>query len=207
MSGWGLLAQSSDAPRVALRWEDGLVEPLPVRRWMASSSRQERRALSGLPAPVLDIGCGPGRHVLSLRERGVRAVGVEPSSATARLAARRGVPVMEQSVFDPIPGTGRWGGVLLLDGNIGIGGHPEVLLERVRELLRPGGYALVEAGGRRFGLRSGRARLESGRRLGPWFDWARVGIGGFLTMASRAGFSLCRLDGEGERWFARLQAG
>ena len=30
--------------------------------------------------------------------------------------------VLHRSVFDRLPGTGRWGTVLLLDGNLGIGG-------------------------------------------------------------------------------------
>ena len=43
---------------------------------------------------------------------------------SSRSRAARGVNVLERSVFAGVPGQGRWRSVLLLDGNIGIGGDP-----------------------------------------------------------------------------------
>ncbi len=47
-------------------------------------------------------------------------------------------------MFARIPGSGTWGSALLLDGNIGIGGAPDALLVRLRQLLCAGGEVLVE---------------------------------------------------------------
>ena len=47
-------------------------------------------------------------------------------------------------MFGDVPCAGRWRTALLLDGNVGIGGAPVALLRRTRELLAPGGAALVE---------------------------------------------------------------
>ncbi len=51
------------------------------------------------------------------------------------IARRHGVNVLERSIFDHVPGAGRWRTALLLDGNIGIGGDPVALLERLGDLL------------------------------------------------------------------------
>ena len=41
-----------------------------------------------------------------------------------------GGPALVRSVFETLPGEGRWDTVLLMDGNIGIGGDPAALLGR-----------------------------------------------------------------------------
>ncbi|CAN5213475.1 hypothetical protein BH20ACT24_BH20ACT24_21360 [soil metagenome] len=207
---WSLLGASASAAApgsgLGMRWHDGHLDPLPVRRWLGSPSPREHEILAELPSPALDVGCGPGRHARALLERGVDAFGVESSPTAARLATRRGVPVLQRSIFDGIPGAGRWGSALLLDGNIGIGGDPPALLRRVRTLLRPGGSAVVEVTSPARCGRMGLACLESGRHRGPWFRWARVELPAIARMATAAGFRLRRLDGGGERWFARLEA-
>ena len=78
-------------------------------------------------------------------------------------------------MFDPLPGQGRWGTVLLADGNIGIGGLPDRLLRRCAQLLAPGGRILIEAEPDNIDEQI-TARLEhpDGRR-GPVFPWARMG--------------------------------
>ena len=54
---------------------------------------------------------------------------------------------MVADVFDDVPREGRWGTALLADGNVGISGDPVHLLRRVRQLLQPGGRAVVEVSG------------------------------------------------------------
>ena len=62
------------------------------------------------------------------------------------MTRERGVPALRRDVFDRVPGEGRWHTVLLADGNIGIGGDPVRLLQRVRTLLATGGRVVVELG-------------------------------------------------------------
>ncbi|MEU6239329.1 SAM-dependent methyltransferase, partial [Kitasatospora sp. NPDC047058] len=99
-----------------------------------------------------------------------------------------------RSVFDRLPGEGRWGGALLADGNVGIGGDPAALLERCAELLAPGGTLLVEVAGEVVDERC-TARVEGpDGRLGPPFPWARVGADAAARYGGRAGLV------ETERW-------
>ena len=155
---------------------------------------------------VLDVGCGPGRHVLALARRGHLALGVDIAPAAVRLARRRGAPVIEASVFARIPGTGTWGSALLLDGTIGIGGAPGALLGRLRQLLRPGGEVLVELAPAGVGETREQIRLEVGAHHSRSFAWAYVGAGAIDAVALAAGFSVAERWQDERRWFARLVA-
>ncbi len=189
-----------------LRCLDGTVVALALERWLGPPTPEESQLLDRGLAPVLDVGCGPGRHVLALGLRGMAALGIDISPHAVRLALARGATVLERSVFDPLPGTGRWGTVLLLDGNIGIGGNPEALLHRSAELLRPGGRLLVEVEPPRSATRSLVVRLEMEGEAGPWFPWAQVGADALDPLARQSGFGMEDLWTAGARWFASLEA-
>ena len=194
---------------VILRAEDGTTLPLDPGRWHAQPTPGEERLVDAMAGPVLDVGCGPGRFVVGLARRGTIVLGVDPAPTAVALCRAKGVPVLQKSVFDPLPGQGRWRTVLLADGNIGIGGDPHRLLRRCRELLVPDGIVIVEVeppASHRAGWRPCRARLERGRSLGPWFPWAVVGADAIAELARGAGLRLLRLEAlpaEG-RWFAHL---
>ena len=176
---------------------------LPVDRWHGPPDEVELALLDTLPDPVLDVGCGPGRIVAALGAVGRPALGVDPSPAAVAEARRRRAPVLARSVFGPLPGEGRWGTVLLLDGNIGIGGNPEALLMRAGHLVRPGGQVVAEVEPPGVATRSMTTRLESARGVSPWFAWARVGADRFEPLVAIAGLQAIGLDIVGERWFGR----
>ncbi len=117
---------------------------LPGARWLATADTVDERALARACPPVLDVGCGPGRHTVELAERGVVVMGIDVTAGALALARARGASVLQRCVFDPLPGAGRWASALLLDGNIAIGADPVRLLGRLRGLLRPGGVIVVE---------------------------------------------------------------
>ena len=194
---------------VVLRADDGTTLPLDPGRWHAQATPAEERLLAGMAGPVLDVGCGPGRFVVRLAQHGIPALGVDPAPAAVALCRSQGGPVLQKSIFDPLPGQGRWRTVLLADGNIGIGGDPLRLLRRCRDLLAHDGTVVVEVEaprGATIGWRTYRARLERGRSLGPWFSWAVVGADAIAELALAAGLRLLRLEpivGE-NRWFAHL---
>jgi SAM-dependent methyltransferase len=204
----GIAGRPQPPTRLALRSVEGVELPLEVGRWMGIPDVHEERALALAIAPVLDVGCGPARHTIALLRRGVGALGLDESPAIVGLATRRGASVLQGSVFDPVPGQGLWGSVLLLDGNIGIGGDPYRLLRRVRALLRPGGRALAELDSTDSTLHRLLVHV-TGIPVGApeeRFAWATVGPRAMSSLARAAGFHRPELWRDGRRWFASLDA-
>jgi SAM-dependent methyltransferase len=140
---FGLLLDDG-ADDLVVRTTDGNVWSMPMGRWLAPASPVDERGLDRASGPVLDVGCGPGRHVHALSRRGVVAVGIELSPTAVRHAREGGARVVEGSIFEVAPNPGCWSTALLLDGNIGIGGRPAALLRRVADLLTDDGRVLVE---------------------------------------------------------------
>jgi SAM-dependent methyltransferase len=188
-----------------LQREDGSEINLPIERW--KSDAQEWEALDRVVAPVLDVGCGPGRHALALGRRGMVALGVDVVPAAVRMAVARGAMALERSIFERLPGAGRWRSALLLDGNIGIGGQPEILLRRLRDLLNERGRIVAELEAPGVDTRGARARILGEGYEGPWFDWSLVGCDQIQEIAAGAGFCVTETwVAEDRRFFACLDA-
>ncbi len=184
--------------------DDGTRRRLPFERWLQRAADEEEQLLEWAVGPVLDIGCGVGRHLVALQRRGVGATGVEISVRAVQIARARGGEVIEGSIFD-VPERTSWGTALLLDGNIGIGGDPERLLSRVAGLLCPGGRALVELDPPRTETRMLRLRLEGPHDVSDWIPWAWVGADAIGPIATVAGLTLDDIWSTEQRWFARLR--
>lgn len=157
---------------------------LPVMRWRAEPDRADTTLLDRCTGPTVDVGCGPGRLAAALTGRGVVALGVDTSRLAVQLTRQRGAAALRRTVFERLPGEGRWQHVLLADGNIGIGGNPVDLLARCAELIGPAGTILVEADPRTVGVRRCLATVEhDGGRSEP-FRWAVVGADAVPALAT-----------------------
>lgn len=195
------LHEQEQAPALVMRTEDGHVLPLQIPRWCGLPDAADEELLGRCRGPVLDVGCGPGRLTVALTERDVEALGVDISRAAVALVRQAGARALHRSVFDPLPGQGRWATVLLADGNIGIGGVPARLLQRCAQLLSPDGRLLIEAEPGDVDERL-TAWLEhpDGRR-GPVFPWARLGTAAVLRAAAAAGLDVVEQWQDADRAF------
>jgi len=196
--------KSRDSP--CLRALDGRALPAPAARWFALPTPADNRVLDRVDGPVLDIGCGPARHALKLAEAGIVTLGIDISLPALAVARQRGAPVLHRSIFERVPGHGRWGTALLLDGNIGIGGAPDALLRRVATLLRVNGRVLVELGPRGTPTARGTVRLEHDGTAGPWFAWANVEVDDVDALARASHLHVDDIWTDSSRWFAQLAA-
>ena len=188
-----------------VRLSDGEWFTLAVSRYLSSADTADHELLDGVCGPVLDVGCGPGRHLHALAARGIFALGVDLSPAAVQLAVGRGVRAIVGDVFDELPGAGTWRTVLLLDGNIGIGGCPARLLARLATVMHPDGELLVELDPPYVRTRRVRARLERDGQASAWFSWARVGASAVGAIAQAGGFRVADAWCAHDRWFARLR--
>jgi SAM-dependent methyltransferase len=186
------------------RFSDGTVMPLRVDRYLGPADATDELLLTDIRGPVLDVGCGPGRHLHALATRGVFALGVDLSPVAVDLARGGGARAIVASIFDELPGSGTWRSALLLDGNIGIGGAPARLLARIRTLLSDDGEVLVELDPPDATTVAVRARIETPNRVSSWFAWARVSAAGVGPVARAGGFEVSETWSHGDRWFARL---
>ncbi|WP_229053816.1 class I SAM-dependent methyltransferase [Aeromicrobium sp. Leaf350] len=167
---------------------DGRMEHLAVRQWAGRTDRADRQLFTDLCAgPTIDLGCGPGRLMGDLVDRGIPALGIDVSAEAVRQTRRRGAQAVMLDVFDDVPGTGGWRHALLADGNIGIGGDPVRLLRRARDLLDVDGTVLVEVSPLGTGLVRDHRRLWVEGRLSPPFAWAVVGLDAIDSVARDAG--------------------
>lgn len=202
-----LYDRALDGERCWVRHDDGRVRKLPVRSWLGgrgSDARFDRAVVEMCEGPTIDLGCGPGRLVADLVQRGVPALGVDLSATAVKLARSSGAPALRRDMFEPLPGTGRWQTVLLADGNIGVGGDPKRVLRRAVDLLHDGGRCVAEFDVETTGIDVGWVRLESSRTIGPWFRWASVGVDYVPTLAAQVGLAVAGIHPIGKRVVASL---
>lgn len=182
---------------------------LDVDRFLAAADDGDAAAMHSVTGPVIDIGCGPGRIVRAAIMAGHLALGIDVSAAAVEIAQERGLPVLCRSVFHDLPSEGTWGTALLFDGNIGIGGDPQALLERCAQLMLADGTGrvLVEThpDAARDRIFEGVVVDDLARASLP-FPWAEVGSIALRRYAERAGLRLVREWSHQSRFFAEYAA-
>ena len=200
-------ALSDPGRPLALRTSTGRTLTLDAARFTAPPDAVDHAILDRCHGPTLDLGCGPGRLVGELAGRGVPALGVDVAPLALLLSRANGATALRRSVFDRLPGAGRWPHALLMDGNIGIGGDPGALLERLRTLIRPrDGELIVETEAEdvdeRFRVRFGGS--EPAAVSTDDFGWARIGAEALLRLAYPLGYVPAQVWSTGGRHFVAL---
>ncbi|MDT0482456.1 class I SAM-dependent methyltransferase [Streptomyces sp. DSM 41640] len=189
-----------------LRRSDGWLLLLELERWCAAADAADLEVLRRCEGAVLDVGCGPGRLVAALGARGRRVLGIDVSEAAVARTVALGGQALRRSVFESLPGEGRWGTALLIDGNVGIGGDPQALLDRMAQLLAPGGLLIAETVtdpdiDERVQVRVTDARGATGNP----FPWARLGSPALLRHAARTDWAPVDQWTAGGRSFVSLR--
>jgi SAM-dependent methyltransferase len=179
--------------------------PMDFARWNGAADRVDIALLNSVRGPVLDVGCGPARMVRAAVAMRLEVLGLDVSPIAIELGRAAGLPIHEGSVFDSLPAEGDWHTVLLVDGNVGIGGDVSKLLSRCAELISSDGEVVIEVDsdpardhrytGRLVDIHGGSS--ES-------FPWAEVGLLGVTRRAALAGLELRQAWSAGSRSFCRL---
>lgn len=177
---------------------------LPVHLWSRPADDADLSLLDLCDGATIDVGCGPGRMTEALAARGHVTLGIDVVEAAVELTLQRGVSALRRDVFDRVPGEGRWHTALLADGNIGIGGDPAALLDRVRHLVVPGGRIVVELDGPGTGATEGWAVLEGSVGRSKPFRWATLGTDDIGRIAAEARLMVTSVQRCGHRWAAVL---
>ncbi|GAA1779565.1 class I SAM-dependent methyltransferase [Agromyces lapidis] len=178
------------ARALVLRSVDGRHGPyhLDAGSWIRSATPADLTALEGTTGPTLDVGCGPGRMVRAAAARSIPALGIDIAPHAVARTRADGSLVLLRSVFERVPLEGHWQTVLLMDGNVGIGGDPESLLRRCRELLAPSGSVVVEVDpDPDLSVRAMCTVADDEGNESEPFPWARVGWAAVVAVARRAG--------------------
>jgi SAM-dependent methyltransferase len=188
-------------------WEGDLApQPLPTHAWLALAGAADRAVLAHCQGPTIDIGCGPGRMTEALALAGHAVLGVDVVPEAVRQTRTRGVPALRRSVFDRLPGEGRWDTALLADGNIGIGGDPVALLERAGELVAPHGRVVADVAPWGAGVVTRHIRLETSHGRSGTFPWTSVGADAIQAVASAAGLGRATTHRHDDRWWAVVES-
>jgi SAM-dependent methyltransferase len=181
-------------------------EPLPTHAWRAGAGTSDLAVLAHCRGATLDVGCGPGRMTEALALSGHPVLGIDVVPEAVRQTRDRGVPALRRSVFERLPGEGRWQTGLLADGNIGIGGDPVALLERIASLLVPDGIIVADLAPPGTGVVTRHVRLETVHGRSGTFPWTLVGVDAVAAVAYAAGLGKATTFRHGDRWWAVVEA-
>ena len=86
-----------------LHHDDGRVTLLEVSRWLGAADSADHTVLSRALAPVLDVGCGPGRIVAASTARGMLTLGIDIADTAVSMTRARGMNALRRDVFAPFP--------------------------------------------------------------------------------------------------------
>jgi SAM-dependent methyltransferase len=197
--------EGKQVPELVMEAEGGQPKPAMHPEWFFRGFEQwewwDRELLPLIEqGPVLDLGAGAGRAGLYLQERGLHVTAVEASPGAAEVCCRRGVADVRLGDVNDPPADRPWGTVLLLCGNLGLGGSWEGnrrLLARLAELVTPGavlvGDSVTPEGSPQVAL-----RIRYRGLVTPWWPQYNIPAGQMAALVDGTGWQIERHLEDGE---------
>lgn len=112
----------------------------------------EKMALGMAQGNILDVGAGSGCHSLALEKMGKHATAIDISPLSVQVMKERGVNAHQTNLFDP-SFTGSYDTILMLmngSGIIGTTANMPKFFAKIRQLLAPGGFVLMDSSDLRY---------------------------------------------------------
>jgi GNAT superfamily N-acetyltransferase len=182
-----------------LEVDDGTVLPAMRPEWFFRDFDRwdwwDRELLAAVETgPVLDLGAGAGRASLYLQGRGMAVTAIESSAGAAEVCRRRGVLDTRVGDLNDPPSDQRWRTILLLCGNLGLGGSWEAnrrLLQRLAAIAAPGAMLIGDSvnydGRAEIGL-----RIRYRHLVTPWWRQRNVAATEVLELVAGTGWTIER---------------
>jgi len=183
----------------AIERDDGQIEPHDAYGYFTGPpewSPLDRQACAAATGTILDIGCGAGRHLLTLQEHGRRVVGIDVSAGAVEVARERGALDVRCLGLDEVGGLDMRVDTFLMLGNnlalLGSAAAAPARLAALAEVAAPGArilgtnidpygadgpvpdrHARYHAANRAAGRLGGQLRIRArfGRLADEWFDY------------------------------------
>ena len=203
-------------PELMLEVDDGSRIPALPPAWFFQAedgwSAADRRALAAVArGPVLDLGCGAGRHALHLQRCGSAVTAIDMSPGAVAVCRARGLRDVRLGDLTDPPRDWRWGTVLLMGGNLGLAGDWDAtrrLLAQLADLAAPGARLIGDSvdptltdnprhlayqraqrdAGRYVG--QVRLRLRYGARVTPWWEQLNVRVADLVPLVQGTGWAV-----------------
>jgi len=188
----------------------------------------EKQAIRYAKGRVLDVGCGAGRVLLYLQEKGLECVGIDVSSLAVKACRERGAKDARViSITRVGPQLGKFDSILMFGNNFGLLGgkkRAEWVLEKYRRLANPGVQLIVSTTDpyatndtdhlnyQKFNLRRGRMggqirlRIRYKKYQTPWLDYLLVSQPEMTAMLKNSGWKVTKfIPGSGGAYAAVIQ--
>ena len=187
--------EQADGPIAELEVDDGTVIPAMEPAWFFRPHEEwdwwERELLETIEdGPVLDLGAGAGRASLYFQDRGLVVTAVESDALAAEVCRRRGVVDVRVGDLNDPPSDRSWAAVLLLCGNLGLGGSWDGnrrLLRRLAQITTPNAILVGDSvnyeGRAEIGL-----RIRYRDQATPWWQQRNVAAHEIPTLVDGTGW-------------------
>lgn len=147
-----------------------------------------------IASPALDLGAGAGRASLWLQDHGIGVTAVDSSPGAVGVCRARGVRDVRLGDLNELPNEKPWRLILLLCGNLGLGGSFDGnrrLLARLAEVAAPDAVLVgdtVDPGGDP----DIRLRIRYKGEATPWWSQRNIPVGEVLSLVEGSGWVLDR---------------